>query len=346
MNTKIFIVTFSLFLCCSLLLTACADKDAGVTFPETENLTVSKVYDSDIYMRYPYRVRLSDSSLYVMDLHATEHYIHKFTCGKSITHKESYGKRGEGPDELLDAENIRMDSKDRLWTLDANKRNLVLWDSCGLVKKELSQQLLRPLDFALINDSTFIIPDYSGENRICIVNHNGEIDEKLFSIPYKKNENTSEAALAQAWRSFIDYNKKTGVLAIVTQLGQVIEIYDLKKKSSIALINAEKGAPSFGERQSNAIPDGIMGYSDIHVSDNAIYTLFWGHSFKDIQQEKIKHQGGNRIQVFDTKGNPLKEYILDRYITGFCIDEVNNRIIALDVNSDQPVIEYQTEMSF
>ena len=113
--------------------------------------------------------------------------------------------------------------------------------------------------------------------------------------------------MAQAWRSFIDYNRNTGILAIVTQLGQVIEIYDMKEKKRIALINAEKEAPSFGERQSNAIPDGIMGYSDIHVSDSIIYALFWGHSFRDIQQEKIKHQGGNRIQVFDINGNPIKE---------------------------------------
>ena len=35
-------------------------------------------------------------------------------------------------------------------------------------------------------------------------------------------------ALAQAWRSFIDYNPRNGILAVATQLGEVLEIYNLK----------------------------------------------------------------------------------------------------------------------
>jgi hypothetical protein len=275
-----------------------------------------------------------------MDLHATEHYIHKLSRETNMKHITSYGIRGEGPMELLDAENIRTDSENRLWTLDANRRKLVRWDNCGQEEISLSPQLIRPLDFALLNDSTFIIPDYTGEHRICIVNMEGNIIKKLFSIPDNRRLHTYRSSLAQAWRSFIDYNQKTGILAVVTQLGQVIEIYNLKAERPVALVNTENGAPQFSEKQNNAIPDGIMGYSDVYVSDNTIYALFWGHSFKDVYNGKVKTEGGNRIQVFDTEGNPLKEYILDRRITGFYIDETNGKIIALDVNSDQPVIEY------
>ena len=329
------------YICYLLFLSACADRNGGIVFPATENLSVSKTYNSDIYMRYPFRVRLSGYLLYVMDLHATEQYIHKYNMyGNDIIHEESFGKRGEGPEEVLGTENIRIDSNDRLCTLDANRRNLVFWDSLGQEKRALSPQLLRPLDFAFINDSTFIIPDYSGESRICIVNYEGEIIERMFSIPDDRNRNTSNATLAQAWRSFIDFNRNTGILAVVTQLGQVIEIYDMKEKRQIALINHRNGAPVFSEKQSYAIPAGIMGYSDVYVSDSVIYTLFWGHSFKEMHKGTINHEGGNRIHVFDIKGNPLKEYILDRYITGFCIDETNKRLIALDVNDDQPIIEY------
>jgi hypothetical protein len=327
------------YICYLLFLTACADRNGGVVFPETANLSVSNNYKSDVYMRYPFRVILSGSSLYVMDLHAPEYYIHKYNMyGSDLIHKESFGKRGEGPEELLDAENIRIDSNGRLWTLDANRQSLVYWDNSEQEKLALSPELLRPLDFALINDSTFIVPDYSGENRICIVNQKGEVVERLFSIPQKRN--TSKASLAQAWRSFIDYNRNTGILATVTQLGQVIEIYNINEKTQIAVVNQNNGAPVFKEKSIYAIPDGIMGYSDVHVADSIIFALFWGHSIKDIQQQKIKHDGGNRIHVFDIKGNPLKEYILDRYITGFCIDETNNRLIGLDVNSDEPIIEY------
>jgi hypothetical protein len=330
--------------CC--LLIACSDKNESVLFPETVRLSVSSVYTTDIYMRYPYRIRAVDSSIYIMDLHAVEHYIHKLSDEKNMKTIASYGKRGEGPEEFLDAENIRLDSEDRLWTLDANRHKLTRWDSCGQKEINLSPQLIRSLDFALINDSTFIVPDYTGENRICIIDENGQIIKKLFSIPDKSKHNVSPASLAQAWRSFIDYNRETGILAIVTQLGQVIELYDMKEERCIASINTENEAPVFIEKQGYAIPDGIMGYSDVYVSESAVYALFWGSSFEDIRRGKVKNEGGNRIRVFNTEGTPLKEYILDRYITGLRIDEANSMFLALDVNDDQPIIEYKFETRY
>jgi len=329
-----------IYICYLLFLTACAEENTGIAFPKTTQLSVANTYNTDVYMRYPYRVRLVDSSIYVMDLHATEHYIHKLSNETSAKRSSSYGKRGEGSMELLGAENIRIDSAGGLWTLDANRHKLVMWDSCGQEEINLSPQLIRSLDFAFMDDSTFIVPDYTGDHRICLINRNGDIVKQLFSIPEKRQSGTSRASLAQAWRSFIDYNPKTGILAVVTQLGQVLEIYNMKEERHIALVNIENGSPKFSEKQNYAIPNGIMGYSDVYVSDDAIYALFWGYSFKDLQRGNVKQEGGNRLQVFDTKGKPLEEYILDRYITGFCIDKTKNRLLALDINSDQPIIEY------
>lgn len=43
-------------------------------------------------------------------------------------------------------------------------------------------------------------------------------------------------ALAQAWRSFLDYNPHDGVLAMVTQLGEVLEVYNLKDSMEVIRI--------------------------------------------------------------------------------------------------------------
>ena len=330
-----------------MFLTACAEENTGIVFPKTTHLSVTNIYNNvDVYMRYPYRIRLTDSAIFVMDLHATEYYIHKLSNEVGAKHISSYGKRGEGPMELLDAENIRIDSDGRLWTLDANRHKLVMWDSCGQKEIKLSPQLLRSLDFALMNDSTFIVPDYTGEHRICLINRNGDVIKQLFSIPDKKQRNVSRTPLAQAWRSFIDYNQNTGILAVATQLGQVLEIYDMKEERHIASVNVVNGAPKFFEKESYAIPNGIMGYSDVHVSDDVIYALYWGYSFKDMQSEKVKQEGGNRLHVFDTRGNPLEEYILDRHITGFCLDKTTDMFFALDTNSDQPIVEYNLNAKY
>ena len=166
---------------------------------------------------------------------------------------------------------------------------------------------------------------------------------QLFKIPTKKKKDTniSDIALAQAWRSFIDYNPDNGILAMATQLGQVIEIYDLRTNETINILYGKYGEPKFLNQGAFAVPNGIMGYSDIQVGKDKIYAVFWGHSFKDIRKNQTSIEGGNIIQVFSLKGNPICQYILDKYITGFSINEENNTLIGLDVNNEQQVVEYQ-----
>ena len=47
------------------------------------------------------------------------------------------------------------------------------------------------------------------------------------------------------------------------------------------------------------------------------------------------------IYVFNLQGEPLCKYTLDRYITGFHVDERNKTITATDVNNDQPIVEFR-----
>ena len=46
-------------------------------------------------------------------------------------------------------------------------------------------------------------------------------------------------ALAQAWRSFIDYNPRNGILAVATQLGEVLEIYNLKDSTHVVCMGPQ-----------------------------------------------------------------------------------------------------------
>lgn len=69
-------------------------------------------------------------------------------------------------------------------------------------------------------------------------------------------------ALAQAWRSFIDYNPRNGVLAAVTQLGEVLEVFNLKDSTHVVRIGPH-GEPEFKISQGYGIPTGIMGFSDV-----------------------------------------------------------------------------------
>lgn len=92
-------------------------------------------------------------------------------------------------------------------------------------------------------------------------------------------------------------------------------------------------------------PTGIMGFSDIVVTDQHIYSVFQGVRFKDklasYQQGKKPEDGGRYIYVFDLKGNPIQKYILDKPIYGIDVDEKTKTIIATCVESDEPIMEFK-----
>lgn len=337
------VITFHLLILFTLSCQINRADKSGI-FPETIFCSAQqRDLDDSIHMRYPFKIRLEDSCLYIMDLHATEYYCHVYEYS-SLKYKRSFGKKGEGPSELLDAENIRLDTNNQLWILDANKEKIFCFrpDSTDIFNQILlSKKLIRSLDFDMYNDSTYIIPDYTGKSRYHLVNHKGEIIASRGSIPIKEKISVPEMAIAQSWRSFLDYNPNNGILAMVTQLGEVLEIYNVQQDTVVKIVYGSKGVPQFNYSGGYSIPAGIMGYSDVYVSEKNIYVLFWGHSLEDIKKGITKVEGGNTIQVFDLAGNPVRQYILNRYITGFYLNEDDGILLGLDVNQDQPLVEFQ-----
>lgn len=318
-------------------------------FPRTQELKAKEIQLDTAVFRYPFRIRIQDDIAVMLDLHGTDHFFQVFRYPQ-FSYIASLGKRGDSPDDMLSAENVRWNGH-KLWMLDANKSELtgVVFSESGdsLLREEavaLDKKILRALDFVQYDDSTFIIPDYSGDNRFCFVNRKGELLRKFGNIPTTNEDalKKSRPALAQAWRSFIDYNPKNGVLAVATQLGEVLEIYNLKDTSHVVRIGPH-GEPEFKVSGGYGIPVGIMGFSDIQVTDKAIYAVFHGRTFKELSQQSRGKDidGGKYIYVFSLKGEPLMKYTLNHYIYGISVDEERGIITATDVNSDEPIVEFK-----
>lgn len=320
------------------------------TFPNEKAIS-ARVIDLDtVFFRYPFRVAVKDSIAIVMDLHNTDYFFHAFTY-PNWKHIVSFGKRGEGPEEMLSAETFRFNSPDSIYALDANKMQISRWavsaENYSATRQEviqLDKSLVRSLDF-YATDSCFLIPDYLGEHRYWQVDYSGKPIKSIGKIP-SETVLTQEIrpALAQAWRSFIDYNPHNGIFAMVTQLGESIEIYNTKENTHTVLYGPN-GEPQFKNVKGEGFPTGIMGFSDIVVTDQHIYSVFQGVRFKDklasYQQGKKPEDGGRYIYVFDLKGNPIQKYILDKPIYGIDVNEKEKTIIATCVESDEPIMEFK-----
>ena len=316
-------------------------------FPQEKDLKGEVIELDTALLRYPFRIRIERDRAIVMDLHGPVHYGHLFQY-PSFQYLSSFGRRGDSPTEMLSMENFRLQDHG-VWTLDANKSELTRLDfsssSDSLLCDEavtLDEDILRPLDFAIYNDTIFIIPDYSGENRLCRVGRNGRLIDKIGIIPTidEKALKNARPALAQAWRSFLDYNPNNRILATVTQLGEVVEVYNLKDSIHVVRIG-EHGEPEFKISDGYGIPTGVMGFSDVQVTDSAIYTVFHGTPFKEIAKQSGRlPDGGKYIYVFSLEGEPLCKYVLDHYIYGIWVDEATKTIMATDVNNDQPIVKF------
>ncbi|WP_302030029.1 BF3164 family lipoprotein [Bacteroides congonensis] len=338
-----------------LILLSCGKnhKDYGKNvfpysgFPQEKELRGEVIELDTALFRYPFRIRIKGDKAIVMDLHGSEYYGHLFQY-PSFRYLSSFGRRGDSPTEMLSMENFRLCNHE-LWTLDANKSELTRLDfsSSGdsLLREEtvtLDEDILRPLDFTVYDDTTFVIPDYSGESRFLKVSCKGKLIEKIGAIPTANEKALQEArpALAQAWRSFLDYNSRNGVLAAVTQLGEVVEVYNLKDSTHVVRIG-EHNEPEFKVSDGYGIPTGIMGFSDVQVTDSAIYAVFHGTPFKEIARQSGRlPDGGKYIYAFSLKGEPMCKYVLDHYIYGIWVDEATKTIMATDVNSDQPILKF------
>ena len=141
--------------------------------------------------------------------------------------------------------------------------------------------------------------------------------------------------------TILDYNPHNGILATVTQLGEVVEVYNLKDSTHVIHIG-EHGEPDFEISAGYGVPAGIMGFSDVQVTDSAIYAVFHGTTFKEIAKQNGRlPDGGKYIYVFSLKGEPLCKYVLDHYIYGIWVDETTKTIMATDVNNDQPIVKFR-----
>ena len=240
-------------------------------------------------------------------------------------------------------------SEDSIWVYDTHKREVTRWGYSTEQRKVSLQECVRIKDrmthssnCAWGGDSLFFFTDRSGVNRILKCNTRGEVIGRIGTIPTEKRVDDNKlGTLAQAWNGFVSYNPHKQLLAVASQLGDVIELYDLKHGTNKNL-RGPLGEPVYQTTQDGwAVPTGIMGYSDIQITDRYIYAVFHGRTFKEIAEDiEGTPDGGEYIHVYAHDGTPMCRLVLDHAIYGIDVDEENGIIWATDVNTEEQILIY------
>ena len=335
----------------ALTRTSLKAEHSEITFPVTEELQGRVIPLDSVFFRYPYRLEAYGDRVVIEDLHGPDYFYHLFTY-PDFRYLHSFGQRGEGPEEMQTVDDFFWNGQ-TLWALDNIKSELVRWELDDsrdrMIRSErikLDKATFRALSVVPFQDSTFLIPNYSGDSRFCQVDRNGKLVKKWGEIPTDRQSDLQKYpyAFGYGWISFIDYSPKTGTLVAATQLGEVLEVWNVKKNTH-KVIKGKLGEPEFEILPEYAIPSGAIGHNDIRVTDRAIYVIYRGISMKE---EMLAYQkgtplptGGRTIRVFSLDGKPLKQYKLDHSVSGIWVDEQAGKMWALDGNNDEPLVEYR-----
>ncbi len=122
-------------------------------FPDEKALNAQVIHLDTALFRYPFRIAVKDGIAIIMDLHNADCFFHAFSYPE-WKYMTSFGKRGEGPEEMSSADCFRFISTDSIWTLDANRMRTTRWKIEQNMHKitsvetvDMDKRLVRALDF-------------------------------------------------------------------------------------------------------------------------------------------------------------------------------------------------------
>ena len=334
-------------LICICILCECNDNNHSIIrydkFPLEKNMNLVQINLSDtVFMRFPAKLAKSDSLFFILDVsRVTEYFVHCYSY-PDFKYIQSLFKVGQGPEEYISLSSIQcindtlfaygiansiysIDLKNINWEKPSVKKTILTDDFGSLVR---GIKIGNKFYFSTFYFSTF---NQSNKEKILAFDEKGIFISSFGEIRLDANREI-EVTTYQAWIPFINGNEE--LLVTATQFGEVLDIFHLKKENMQQTLKGKSSDPVFQAINGYADNQGIMGFQDVFVTNGKIYALFDGIKMKERNQ---KQQGCKIIYIFDYNGNPVMKVFLDRLVQSFYVDEEEQKIYFLDVNSDNPL---------
>lgn len=339
MNKTVYILFFLL-----LVFSCKKQTEPEITLIKSTHL---KIDELDVIMKFPTAIIIKDSILYVMDRKPFDYFIHTFKY-PSMKYIRSFGKKGDGPNEYISIGGFIID-ENYIYLFETNKGRLDIYNinDLSLVKSVSYPQEIRPISQTTQFEDGFLTIDNTGTNRLAILDKSGNIVKKIHTIKNVNNEvsNLSPQLKATLHTALIDYSSKYQIAAVASLLGDVLELYYFKNQNQNQieqkLIVGDGGYPNIDKIDGMIYMGKMEGFFDVKICDDEIYTIYSGITRKEMIEMDRKNisvpNGGNKIVVYDLKGNIVKRYGLDRNIYGFWVDKKNKKIFAVDNNGNDQI---------
>ena len=341
-----------LFLLLPGLLISCKPTppsgDNGEIVPLTSECLLK---NSDLYMKYPYKIKVQDSIMCIWDLHGGDRFYHLYSYPE-LQFITSFAVNGRGPEEYISTGGFCMDEQ-HIYVFDTSRARLSIFRKDSLMQQRISPA--RIIDYPqagipILNfcrtDQGFALLNFDGPERIAFIDTCGHLLNKKYEIP-RGNTAKNKAyptMTASLWNSYLDYNPDNHLLVLVTQNGELLEIHNLASDSSRFIVG--KGSePDFLSDKNGLLVGKSKGYQDVQVGKKAIYTLFSGTDHQEELKKMIKGQptpdGGNLFLVYDLDGKLIRKFLLDHYTNGIDVHEDSNILYTVSSSEENAINKYR-----
>ena len=254
-----------------------------------------------------------------------------------------FASQGVGPDEFVHIGNIScINDKISLW--DAGKSTLtfagidhnnILSPTFQNIKIKEDTTLLSVFQVIPLQEDLFVATGIIKNHRFALLDKNGNILKRFGNYPKDYKPNNTDIENGAIYQCLLTSQNEKKVFAAACGIGESIMFYDINNKNNPHLIREFTfDHPQYDLTGDNEQPvifskDSKNGFIDIKSSSNYCICLFSGEV-----RTGVNDYGGNKILIFDWKGNPIKLIVLEQQYTNLAIDEENKRILLLGTSSE------------
>ncbi|MYE34667.1 MAG: hypothetical protein F4X23_07415 [Gemmatimonadales bacterium] len=320
---------------CALGLVRSTGEEARPAVPVRPTLVPEVVY-SDDSLGWVVDLGLAGGRLVGIDA-LLDPSVHVFDLG-SLERLASYGRRGDGPGEFKDPEQIvpgGTDSPDEVWILDGVHQRLTRLSLDEIVTGSLVEpetfQMDGPNAGSLVRapDSHWFAGGWITGGRVARYRPDRSYDRTILGFP--AGAAAPGMTLLQAYESRVVADPAGGRLAAATLLGGLLEIFDYDGASIAQAAVPDAFQPTWRQGRSRggrAVmslgPETRYGFTDLVATERRVYGLFSGRSVA----EPGTPWATTQVQLYSWDGAYLGTLQLGRAAEAITVDASDTWLYA------------------
>ena len=306
-------------------------------FSHTENYTLTEVVDYPVDSIGHADFIFSNEDYIILVEPQLDYLISSYNVSTKAFKR--FLKKGMGPDELLDVQQISLyKNGTTIFVKSTFGKDIFLYsikDAIVLDKIQVPENSV-----SLYFDENQVISSKYGKKRFSIYDEKSkshfEFGDSILL------DNYSQELISRILQGFCFGNVKLKRLAWASFYGEIFEIYDYHDLDYVKTISSTQGVlpiVSIEQNQPVFSIDSKFGIVSIAATDKYIYMLYNENMLKDYAIKKQDVLLCNKILVYDWEGKPVKIINVDKLIRSISYNKKHSVIYCLgyDENSDSKI---------